>query len=169
MKIKLLGKNLDELKKLVAEEGLPGFTAKQIAQWLYQKKVRSIDEMTNLSKVARAKLSEKYEVGTYVNEIQLENKENYKFEGWYLDENLTIPVTNMNQATLAIAPLLERAFMFLEDENWEEAIEYLEKVLDNDPENAQAYLGKLMADLKVKKKKDIVNCKEPFDKNANYI
>jgi len=63
MKIKLLGKNLEELKKLVAEEGLPGFTAKQIAQWLYVKKVRSIDEMTNLSKVARARLSEKYEVG----------------------------------------------------------------------------------------------------------
>ncbi len=63
MKIKLIGKNLDELKKIVAEEGLPGFTAKQIAQWLYVKKVRSIDEMTNLSKAARASLSEKYEVG----------------------------------------------------------------------------------------------------------
>jgi len=35
--------------------------------------------------------SEKYEVGTYVNEIQLENKENYKFEGWYLDIALTKP------------------------------------------------------------------------------
>ena len=63
MKIKLLGKNLEELKKVVADEGLPGFTAKQIAQWLYVKKVRSIDEMTNLSKIARAALSEKYEVG----------------------------------------------------------------------------------------------------------
>ena len=37
MKIKLLGKNLEDLKKVVAEEGLPGFTAKQIAQWLYVK------------------------------------------------------------------------------------------------------------------------------------
>ena len=63
MKIKLLGKNLEELKALGAEEGLPGFTAKQIAQWLYVKKVRSIEDMTNLSKAARAKLSEKYEVG----------------------------------------------------------------------------------------------------------
>ena len=63
MKIKLLGKNLDELRQVVLSEGLPGFTAKQIAQWLYQKKVRSIDEMTNLSKAARASLSEKYEVG----------------------------------------------------------------------------------------------------------
>jgi len=63
MKERLVGKNLDELKILVAEEGLPGFTAKQIAQWLYVRKVRSIDEMTNLSKAARALLSEKYEVG----------------------------------------------------------------------------------------------------------
>ena len=63
MKIKLVGKNLEELKQLVTEEGLPGFTAKQIAQWLYVKKVRTIDEMTNLSKVAREKLSQKYEVG----------------------------------------------------------------------------------------------------------
>ena len=63
MKTKLLGKNLEELKKLVAEEGLPGFTAKQIAQWLYVKKVRTIDQMTNLSKAAREKLSQKYEVG----------------------------------------------------------------------------------------------------------
>ncbi len=63
MKIKLIGKNLEELKTLVSEEGLPGFTAKQIAQWLYVKKVRTIDEMTNLSKAARARLSEKYEVG----------------------------------------------------------------------------------------------------------
>lgn len=63
MKIKLLGKNLDELKKVVSDEGLPGFTAKQIAQWLYVKKVRSIDQMTNLSKAARERLSDKYEVG----------------------------------------------------------------------------------------------------------
>ena len=63
MKIKLLGKNLDELRQIVAQEGLPGFAAKQIAQWLYVKKVRSIDQMTNLSKGARAALSEKYEVG----------------------------------------------------------------------------------------------------------
>ena len=31
-----------------------------------------------------------------------------------------------------------------------------------------AYLGKLMADLQVEKKEDLVNCKEPFDKNANF-
>lgn len=63
MKEKLLGKNLLELQEIVLSESLPKFTAAQIAKWLYQKKVRSIDQMTNLSKAARAKLSEKYEVG----------------------------------------------------------------------------------------------------------
>ncbi len=63
MKLKLLGKNLEELQSLVKEAGLPGFTAKQIADWIYVKKVRTIDEMTNLSKSAREILSEKYEVG----------------------------------------------------------------------------------------------------------
>ncbi|MDA3817263.1 MAG: 23S rRNA (adenine(2503)-C(2))-methyltransferase RlmN [Prolixibacteraceae bacterium] len=61
----LFGKTLDELYTLTAELGFPKFTAKQIADWLYKKKVRSIEEMTNLSKKARVQLSEKYEVGTF--------------------------------------------------------------------------------------------------------
>lgn len=63
MKIRLVGKNLEELKSIVEEAGLPRFTASQIAQWLYVKKVRSIDDMTNISKAGRTKLSERYEVG----------------------------------------------------------------------------------------------------------
>ena len=62
-KAPLLGLTPEQLKKVVAEAGLPAFTAKQMASWLYAKKVRSIDEMTNLSKAARAWLSEHYEVG----------------------------------------------------------------------------------------------------------
>ena len=49
------------------------------------------------------------------------------------------------------APLLERVFMFLEDGNWDSANEYCEKVLDIEPKCAEAYLGKLMAELHVKK------------------
>lgn len=56
----LFGKTLDELKMIVSQLKLPSFTAKQIADWLYRKEVRSIDEFSNLSKVARQKLSEKY-------------------------------------------------------------------------------------------------------------
>ena len=59
----LLGLTLDELTTEVTTLGMPRFTGKQIAQWLYDKRVTSIDEMTNLSKANRALLSEHFEVG----------------------------------------------------------------------------------------------------------
>jgi 23S rRNA (adenine2503-C2)-methyltransferase len=59
----LLGKTLSELQQLTKELGMPGFTAGQMAGWLYQKKVSSIDEMTNLSLVHRTKLKENYDLG----------------------------------------------------------------------------------------------------------
>jgi 23S rRNA (adenine2503-C2)-methyltransferase len=59
----LLGKTLAELKEVAARFGMPAFTAKQMAQWLYEKRVGSIDEMTNLSKAHRARLSEHYRIG----------------------------------------------------------------------------------------------------------
>lgn len=62
-KKRLLGMTLVELQAAVKALGLPGFTAKQIAQWIYGKKVRSLDEMTNLSAKNRALLAEQYEVG----------------------------------------------------------------------------------------------------------
>ena len=52
-----------------------------------------------------------------------------------------------------VAPLLKRAFMFLEDGDWSSADEYCEKVLDIDPENARAYLGKLMAQFRNRNKR----------------
>jgi 23S rRNA (adenine2503-C2)-methyltransferase len=63
MKEALFGKTLDELIPVVKEAGLPAFTAHQIADWLYKKEVKSIDDMTNLSKKAREFLDIKYEVG----------------------------------------------------------------------------------------------------------
>ncbi|MDO5442467.1 MAG: 23S rRNA (adenine(2503)-C(2))-methyltransferase RlmN [Bacteroidia bacterium] len=62
-KIKLLGKTPEELKKIAVSVGLPAFTGKQLAQWLYVKRVKSFNAMTNISKAGRDKLSERYEVG----------------------------------------------------------------------------------------------------------
>ena len=63
MKKKLLGKTPEELRNVAVECGLPPYAGGQIAQWLYTKRVRSIDRMTNISKAGREKLSENYEVG----------------------------------------------------------------------------------------------------------
>ena len=59
----LIGMTLSELKEAVKSLGMPAFTAGQIMKWLYQQHVTSIDEMTNISKANREKLSEQYEVG----------------------------------------------------------------------------------------------------------
>jgi 23S rRNA (adenine2503-C2)-methyltransferase len=59
----LFGTTLDELAQMVWELGLPRFTSKQIADWLYKKEISSIEEMTNLSKKDRELLSEKYDLG----------------------------------------------------------------------------------------------------------
>lgn len=74
----------------------------------------------------------------------------------------------VQETTANTAPLLKRAFIFLEDGDWDSADEYCEKVLDLDPECAQAYLGKLMADLRVRKVDDLANCEQPFDDKDNY-
>ncbi|TKG96351.1 23S rRNA (adenine(2503)-C(2))-methyltransferase RlmN [Puteibacter caeruleilacunae] len=59
----LFGKTLGELTEIVQQLGLPKFTAKQLADWLYKKDISSIEQMTNLSKKARTLLDEKYEIG----------------------------------------------------------------------------------------------------------
>ncbi len=63
-KKRLLGLSPVELKALVGDLGMPAFTARQIAQWLYEKHAASIDDMTNISKQNRQRLAEQYEVGT---------------------------------------------------------------------------------------------------------
>lgn len=59
----LYGTSLAELQELAQELGLPRFAAKQIADWLYRRFVVSIDQMTNLSKVARERLKERCDLG----------------------------------------------------------------------------------------------------------
>ncbi len=59
----LLGLTLDELKDVARQLGMPAFTGLQIAKWIYERRVKSIDEMTNISKGNRAKLAESYEIG----------------------------------------------------------------------------------------------------------
>ena len=71
-------------------------------------------------------------------------------------------------ANSAVAPLLKRISLFLEDGNWQEADEYCERVLDSDPENAQAYLYKLMAKMEVRKTEDLRNQAQPFDSEDMY-
>lgn len=81
--------------------------------------------------------------------------------------------SNMQQGGIARVSgdpkvLLERAFMFLEDGDWDKADIYCESVLDQNPKCAEAYLGKLMAELQVHTQEGLIDCKMPFDSSDNY-
>ena len=59
----LLGMTLAEIATEIELLKLPKFTAKQIADWIYVKRVTKIDEMTNISIRNRDILKKKFEVG----------------------------------------------------------------------------------------------------------
>lgn len=59
----LYGKTLNELIAITRKLGMPGYSARQIAEWLYGKDISTIDEMTNLSKRMRDLLSKDYDYG----------------------------------------------------------------------------------------------------------
>ncbi len=62
-KNKLMGMTLKEIQLIVKKLGMPNFAASQITAWLYNKKVSSVDEMTNLSVKHRDLLKDNYKVG----------------------------------------------------------------------------------------------------------
>jgi len=59
----LLGMTIDELKAVATRVGLPVYAAKQMADWIYKKKISSVEEMTNLALSKRTLLNELYDIG----------------------------------------------------------------------------------------------------------
>lgn len=105
-KVPLLGKTLSELQNIVRNMGMPAFTAKQIASWIYSKKVVSIDEMTNLSVKNRELLKENYEIGASapVHEMRsVDGTVKYLFctpEGDFIE---TVYIPDNDRATLCVS------------------------------------------------------------------
>jgi len=105
-KTALVGKTIDELKTIVLELGMPGFTAKQISEWLYKKRAFTLDEMTNISAKNRELLNEKYEVGRTLPAQVAESTDGtkkylFKTEGGHFIETVYIP--DEDRATLCVS------------------------------------------------------------------
>jgi len=106
--INLFGMTLAELGALCAAEGLPRFAATQMCDWLYSKRVLTIDEMTNLSLKARSRLNQIACIGRHapVNcQVSRDGTKKYLFSlpdipGQYV-EAVYIPDTD--RATLCIS------------------------------------------------------------------
>lgn len=61
----LLGKTLSELQDVALSVGLQKFAGKQLAEWLYVRRVKSFDEMTNISLKGREALKANYTIGRH--------------------------------------------------------------------------------------------------------
>ena len=59
-KIDIASLSLDELVSSFSEINLPKFRAKQVYEWLHKHFVQSFDEMTNINKLMRAQLNERF-------------------------------------------------------------------------------------------------------------
>ena len=72
------------------------------------------------------------------------------------------------QSSASVDALLRRAAIFLDDKDFVNASAYCEKVLDRDPENAQAYIYKLQATVGCQREEDLASTKKPLDGYASY-
>ena len=104
-KIKLLGKNLTELKQIASGLGLPAFTAKQFADWLYKKKVTSVEQMTNISLQNRVKISENFEIGTSAPEEVMTSSDGTKKYLFKVNDNYieSVYIPEEDRATLCVS------------------------------------------------------------------
>ena len=77
-------------------------------------------------------------------------------------------VVQQSASVITTESLLKRAFMYLEDGDWNNANTYCERVLDVDPENVTAYLGKLMLERRAQSIEDLAAGIDPFENSKYY-
>ncbi len=93
----LLGKTLAELQEAALSVGLQKFAGKQLAEWIYVRRVADIDEMTNISLKGREALKAHYTVGRHApvrEAVSADGTRKYLFE---IPHSLS-PITNNKSA-----------------------------------------------------------------------
>ena len=103
---KLLGLTLEQLGEVAAEVGLRPFAAKQMAAWLYQKRVDDIDAMTDLPKRAREELKKTYTIGREAPKMEARSSDGtakYLFEGVGGRDIEAVYIPDRERATLCVS------------------------------------------------------------------
>lgn len=115
MKEIILGKTLAELQEVALSCGLKKFAGKQLAEWLYIKRVRTFEEMTNISLAGRKALAERYDVGRYdpvAEAVSKDGTRKYLFE---------VMLPNPLKAGERLKQFVEAVYIPVEDESFAEA------------------------------------------------
>jgi 23S rRNA (adenine2503-C2)-methyltransferase len=105
-KTPLLGMTLQQLRDVAADNGLKPFNATQIARWLYVNRVTDIEQMTSLSKDARAKLARRYCVGREKPLTSMVSKDGtvkYLFNGRGGRDIEAVYIPDRDRATLCVS------------------------------------------------------------------
>ena len=98
--------NLEQLRQVADEVGLKPFAAKQMAQWLYEKRAVSIDEMTNLSLKARERMKQDYTVGRRSPKFEAHSQDGtvkYLFDGVGGRDVEAVYIPDRDRATLCVS------------------------------------------------------------------
>ncbi|MEA1975865.1 MAG: toll/interleukin-1 receptor domain-containing protein, partial [Bacillota bacterium] len=75
---------------------------------------------------------------------------------------------NNGVSDISINPLIERAKIFLDNSDFNKANEYFDRVLDQNPKLSEAYIGKLMAELKVKDVEGLLSFEYSLNNHNSY-
>lgn len=105
-KTPLIGMTLTQLDGVAAECGMPRFAARQMARWLYVKRVTDIDAMTDLSLASRNRLKERYAVGRKAPKLRTLSNDGtakYLFEGVGGRDVEAVMIPDGDRATLCVS------------------------------------------------------------------
>lgn len=92
-----------------------------------------------------------------------------KIEGMLKPEEAAIVPDAIVTATAANKEnLIKRAYMFLEDGEFETADSYFDKILDIDIEDSRAYIGKLLAECRIRNEDEIANLPQTVTDDKNF-
>ena len=102
----LIGKNMDELREVSSNMGLKPYLAKQLSDWLYNKQIDNIADMSNISLKNREALSEKYKIEKIKPIETQESKDGtkkylYKYDSSSYIESVMIP--DKDRVTLCVS------------------------------------------------------------------
>jgi 23S rRNA (adenine2503-C2)-methyltransferase len=102
----LFGKTYREIREIVKEFSIPSYSTEQICDWLYKKGIDSIDEMTNLSKYARAELNRKYTIAHHNlldTRVSVDGTKKYLFETIHSNHIETAYIPEYSRHTVCVS------------------------------------------------------------------
>lgn len=102
----MIGMTLSDLEVVASECSLPRFAAKQMARWLYVRRVRTIDEMTDISLAGRERLKKSYCIGLTAPKLRtlsVDGTAKYLFEGVGGRDIETVMIPDGDRATLCVS------------------------------------------------------------------